>query len=153
MPVLLTVSVLVLLLIVGFGLYVVLRGPGSPPPTNQPTTKPVVATTTTQPPPTTTEPPTTTAEVTTSAPQPFPLPDEAGQLFLTAQTALENNGLAVIEKFEPSATVASGYVTRTDPAANAMVLPGATITVFVSTGPATTAPPATTPPTSSPTAT
>jgi eukaryotic-like serine/threonine-protein kinase len=63
------------------------------------------------------------------------MPNVVGQEAGTAQQLLQQAGFQVSLQSEQSDTVPSGRVTRTDPEANARVKRGATVTMFVSTGP------------------
>jgi serine/threonine-protein kinase len=63
------------------------------------------------------------------------MPNVVGQESQTAQQLLQQAGFQVAVQSEPSDTVPSGRVTRTDPAANAQVKRGSGVTMFVSTGP------------------
>jgi serine/threonine-protein kinase len=63
------------------------------------------------------------------------MPNVVGQEAQTAQQLLQQAGFQVSLQSEPSDTVPSGRVTRTDPGANAMVKRGSAVTMFVSTGP------------------
>lgn len=53
-----------------------------------------------------------------------------------ARTALRDAGLRVVRDFEPNANVPTGSVTRTSPAAGTSVAKGATVHLYVSSGPA-----------------
>jgi serine/threonine-protein kinase len=63
------------------------------------------------------------------------MPNVVGQEAQTAQQLLQQAGFQVSLQSEPSDTVPSGRVTRTDPGANTMVKRGSAVTMFVSTGP------------------
>jgi len=63
------------------------------------------------------------------------MPNVAGQEAGTAQQLLQQAGFQVTVQSEESESVPSGRVTRTDPAANANVKRGASVKMFVSTGP------------------
>jgi eukaryotic-like serine/threonine-protein kinase len=65
------------------------------------------------------------------------MPNVVGQEAQTAQQLLQQAGFQVSPQSEPSDTVPSGRVTRTDPGANARVKRGSSVTMFVSTGPQT----------------
>src|SRR5437588_803700 len=54
-----------------------------------------------------------------------------------SQQLLQQAGFQVLVQSEPSDSVPTGRVTRTDPGANAQVKRGASVTMFVSTGPQT----------------
>jgi eukaryotic-like serine/threonine-protein kinase len=63
------------------------------------------------------------------------MPNVVGQESQTAQQLLQQAGFQVSVQSEPSDTVPTGRVTRTDPGANAQVKRGTAVTMFVSTGP------------------
>jgi eukaryotic-like serine/threonine-protein kinase len=63
------------------------------------------------------------------------MPNVVGQESQTAQQLLQGAGFQVSVQSEPSDTVPSGRVTRTDPAANTQVKRGSSVNMFVSTGP------------------
>src|SRR2546421_437939 len=65
------------------------------------------------------------------------MPNVVGQESQTAQQLLQQAGFQVSVQSEQSDTVPTGRVTRTDPGANAQVKRGASVTMFVSTGPQT----------------
>jgi eukaryotic-like serine/threonine-protein kinase len=65
------------------------------------------------------------------------MPNVVGQESQTAQQLLQQAGFQVSVQSEQSDSVPSGRVTRTDPAANARVKRGTSVTMFVSTGPQT----------------
>ncbi len=73
-----------------------------------------------------------------SGPEERPVPDVAGRTLTEASNLLGQNGFTVDSTTESSSTVAEGTVIRTDPAAGTPQPKGATITVVVSSGPATT---------------
>ena len=74
-------------------------------------------------------------------PATVPVPDTAGQTAADAQAAIEAVGLVAVTEEQQSGDVESGLVIETDPAAGAEVEVGSTVTVTVSTGPATVAVP------------
>jgi eukaryotic-like serine/threonine-protein kinase len=63
------------------------------------------------------------------------VPNVAGQEAATAQQLLQGAGFQVSAQSEPSDTVPTGRVMRTDPGAGAQVRRGSAIRMFVSTGP------------------
>lgn len=65
------------------------------------------------------------------------IPDVVNQPAQTAQQLLQQAGLQVSVQSEPSDSVQSGRVTRTDPGAGARVRKGSPVTEYVSTGPQT----------------
>jgi hypothetical protein len=149
-PMLITLGVLLLLGLVGVGVWLVLRdqevAPVGPTTSSAATTVPTTSaapTTTTTPPPTTTAPPPTGAVA-------IPVPDVAGATFADAAEALGALGLIVQREDRSSAEVPAGQVIGTNPPKETLVVPGIRITVFVSTGPPTTQPPTTGPTTTPP---
>jgi serine/threonine-protein kinase len=72
-----------------------------------------------------------------SGPEERPVPDVAGNTVAEASNILGQNGFTVDQTSESSSTVDEGTVIRTDPAAGTPQPKGATITVVVSSGPAT----------------
>ena len=69
--------------------------------------------------------------------QPVEVPDVAGMTLLQATQVLVQAGLEVSDEVleEPSVDVEEGFVIGTDPAPPGLLLPGATVTILVSTGP------------------
>ena len=63
------------------------------------------------------------------------MPNVVGQESQTAQQLLQQAGFQVSVQSEQSDSVPTGRVTRTDPGANTQVKRGASVTMFVSTGP------------------
>ncbi|GIG26752.1 Stk1 family PASTA domain-containing Ser/Thr kinase [Cellulomonas denverensis] len=63
------------------------------------------------------------------------IPAVAGEAEADATTELQDLNLEVRRVDEPSATVAAGMVTRTDPAEGTSVDEGSTVSLYVSTGP------------------
>ena len=76
-----------------------------------------------------------------NGPAKVPVPAVAGQDLATASNALGQAGLKVTSKDEPSDTVDSGKVIRTEPAEGTPVNKGSTVTVIVSNGKKVTVPP------------
>jgi len=144
-PVLVTATVVLLLALIGLGVWLVLHNrsttPGVPP-SNVVTSSP--GTPTTKPPATrTTAPPTT-------VPALVPIPDLRGKDYGTAAAELTALGFVPSRSDESDPELPAGQVIGTDPPAGNQLLPGTKITVRVSTGPAvvpTTEPPTTPPPT------
>jgi serine/threonine-protein kinase len=68
-------------------------------------------------------------------PQPVTLPDATGADPKDLAHRLKDLKLKVARKEEASDTVPEGQVTRLDPASGQQVLPGSTVTMYVSTGP------------------
>jgi len=71
-----------------------------------------------------------------SGPPPTAVPSVAGQSLAAAQATLQSAGFQSVDAQEYSSTIAAGSVTRTQPVAGAMLQKGATVTIFVSQGPA-----------------
>jgi eukaryotic-like serine/threonine-protein kinase len=63
------------------------------------------------------------------------VPNLAGQEAATAQQLLQGQGFQVTTQSEPSDTVPTGRVTRTDPRSGTQVRRGSAVRMFVSTGP------------------
>ncbi len=135
-PVLVTACILLLLFLVALGVWLLLRsrdaGPVTPP-TGVVTSSP--GTPTTRPPA-----PATTAPARTTAPAPVAIPDLRGKDYDTAAAELVALGFVPSRMDEPDPEIPTGRVIGTDPPAGNVVLPGATITVRVSTGAPTVAP-------------
>ncbi len=84
----------------------------------------------------------TIAVAISKGPAPVPVPSiPSSDSFAQAQATLQAAGFAATESRASSTTVPSGQVIGTSPAAGAMVQPGSTINVSVSTGPPTVAVP------------
>jgi serine/threonine-protein kinase len=87
--------------------------------------------------PSTTEDVATTTETATSATSTTPsaggtvVPSVVGQSFPQAQTALQSAGFQVKATYEPDSGAPDGSVTAQDPAANASVAAGSTVTLTV----------------------
>lgn len=77
------------------------------------------------------------AAIVPPAPEGVPVPDVVGQSATDAQAAIEGVGLVASVEDTPSDEVEVGLVTETSPAAGTEVELGATVTMLVSTGPAT----------------
>ena len=77
-----------------------------------------------------------TVTVTVSTgPAPLTVPDVSGDTRAAAVRTLQQAGFRVVTAQEPSSTVPSGNVTRTDPASGTQAAKGSTVTVYTSTGP------------------
>jgi len=149
MPILVGVIALVLLGVLAFGLWLILRGDGSADPTPAPTPTTAAPTTAR---PTTAAPTTTAPSPTATTPTAVPVPDVEGLTVLEAGEALSDAGLSARLSYVDSDQPA-GTVIATDPEIGTQVKTGATITLIVSTGrttPPTTEPPTSPPPTSTP---
>jgi beta-lactam-binding protein with PASTA domain len=77
------------------------------------------------------------AAIAPPAPGTVPVPDVAGLSAADGQAAIEAVGLVAATEEQPSAEVEAGLVIETSPAAGTEVDPGSTVTMIVSTGPAT----------------
>jgi hypothetical protein len=146
-PAVIAVLIVVLLALIGLGVWLALRGRGAEP-VPGPTTSPTASAT-----PTRTTPPATTPppEPTTPPPATIGIPPLQGLTYDDAATALTALGFVPERVDEASDSVPAGRVIRTNPPAGTQILPGEPVQVIVSTGPATTAPPPTTPPAPEPT--
>jgi len=149
MPILLGIIALILLAVLAFGLWLILRGDGggapTPSPSPTPTARPTTAT------PTTAAPTTTAPSPTATAPTAVPVPEVAGLTVIEAGQRLSDAGLSARLRYVDSAEPA-GTVVGADPKVGTTVPVGSTVTLTVSSGrtmPPTTPPP-TTPPTSPP---
>lgn len=142
MPILIGIVVLLLLGVLGFGVWLILQGADqddSPPPvvttsaaraTTQPTAEP------------TAEP--TTARPTTTAPQPSPtpaepeevtVPDVAGRTSSEARQALDRAGLSYRLVFRPSRSVPAGTVIDSNPPEGTQVPADTEVTLVIATAP------------------
>jgi len=149
MPILVGVIALVLLGVLAFGLWLILRGDGSADPTPTPTPTTAAPTTAR---PTTAAPTTTAPSPTATTPTAVPVPDVEGLTVLEAGEALSDVGLSARLSYVDSDQPA-GTVIATNPEIGTEVKTGATITLIVSTGRTTaptTEPPTSPPPTSTP---
>ena len=140
---------LVLLAILAFGIWLVIRSQdtGAPVPTES--AAPAGTTQTARTPPPTTSSAPLTPPVT--APVAVAIPDVAGLPFDTAAARLRDLGLEVVRTNRSSTSVPAGSVIGTDPAIGTQVLTSSTIAIVVSSGAPTTRP--TTRPPASPTTT
>jgi hypothetical protein len=137
MPILLGVLALLLIGVIAFGLWLLLRDDsGSPEPTPSPTVVPTTAAPTTAAP--TTAAPTSAAAVA--------VPPVIGRSEAEARTLLDAAGLQpeldFVESDQPAGTVVDA-----DPPPGSQVAPNSTVTLFISEGPPpTSAPPSSPPP-------
>lgn len=125
-PVLITIAVVLLLLLIGTGLWLVLRDPGggpTPAPTQPTTVRPTV--------PSTTRP----APTTTPPPQTVPVPGVRGLTYAAAAAIITDSGFVPARSDEPSLDVPAGRVIGTTPPEGNQVRQGTTVTITVSTGP------------------
>lgn len=74
---------------------------------------------------------------TSKGPNTASVPGVAGQSQDAATSALHNAGFKVHVKSQPSSSVAAGLVISTDPSGGSTAQAGSTVTIVVSTGPAT----------------
>jgi hypothetical protein len=129
-PILIGLAILALLVAIGFGGWLVIRGLQGTVPT---------------PPAGTTRPPATTPPATTATTKPSPtvtattraavsVPNLSGQDYAAAANTLTGLGLVPQRVNEPSTTVPAGKVIRNDPNGG-FALAGTTVTVVVSSGP------------------
>jgi hypothetical protein len=140
-PTLIGLLTLLLLAILAFGIWLLVHGQqgGAAAPSSTPTATPTPAMTTSG-------PATTSAAPPTSQPPPPPtsvqIPVVGGQGldFNAASARLVGLGFAVVRAERASATVPAGQVIDTNPPGGSVVPPGATVTVFVSTGAPTPTP-------------
>ncbi|MDG4822223.1 PASTA domain-containing protein [Asanoa sp. WMMD1127] len=145
MPILIGIIALILLGVLAFGIWLILRGDDSTP-TPEPSRTTAAATTA---PPSTAPPSTSAPSPTATTPAAVPVPPLEGLTVAEAGQRLAAAGLTARLNFVDS-DEPSGTVVDSDPAAGTEVAPGSTVTLDVSNGPAPTTPPATTPPTTSP---
>jgi beta-lactam-binding protein with PASTA domain len=69
-----------------------------------------------------------------AGPGTFEIPDYRGRVYSDVEFELEQAGMTVVQRTEPSEDVAEGFVVRTEPGPGAVDI-GSTITVYVSEGP------------------
>jgi hypothetical protein len=143
MPILIGVIALVLLGVLAFGLWLILRGDGETPAPAPTRTTPTA--TTAAP---TTPPPTSSPSPTATTPAPVPVPIVEGLTVEEAAQRLSDAGLSARLNYVDSDRPA-GTVVGSNPGPGARVEPGSTVTLNVSSGPTT--PPATSSPTLTPT--
>ncbi|GAA1849590.1 PASTA domain-containing protein [Asanoa iriomotensis] len=137
MPILIGFIALVLLGVLAFGLWLILRGDNSPTPEPSPTTP--AATT---PAPTTAAPTTAAPTPTATTPAAVVVPILEGLTVEQATARLSGVGLSAQLNYVSSDRPA-GMVVGSDPAPGAQVAAGSSVTLDVSSGPAPTTPPAT----------
>lgn len=138
-PVLITVCVMLLLGVLGFGVWLLVANQPEPTPPATPTSTSAPVTTTTR----STPPPTTTAASPT--PTTVQVPPLIDETYEDAAERLEDLGLTPKREDIFSASVPEGRVIGTNPTAGTPVALGDTITVFVSKGPEPTETPTDTP--------
>jgi hypothetical protein len=132
MPILVGVIALILLGVLAFGIWLILRGDGGTPEPTVTSSAPASAT------PTTVAPTTSSPSPTATAPATVKVPEVEGRSVLDAGQILSDVGLPARLTYVDSAEPA-GTVIGSDPDAGSEVKPGTTITLEVSLGP-TTAP-------------
>jgi hypothetical protein len=142
MPILLGVLALVLIAVIAFGLWLLLRDDGAnPEPTPSPTAAPTSVVPTTAAP--TTAAPTTAAPTSAAA---IAVPPVIGRTEAEARSLLDGAGLQPRLEFVESDQPA-GTVVDADPQPGSQVAPDSTVTLFISEGPPpTSAPPPPPPP-------
>jgi PASTA domain len=135
-PILISVGAVVLLALIVAAVLLLMRTSAEPvtPPTGTATAS--LASPTPSPTPEATTPASTSNLPTSLGPAPVEIPQVAGSSFDAAATALRGLGLQVRRVDRSSATVPAGQVIDTEPPAGTLALPGLTVDVFVSTGPA-----------------
>jgi PASTA domain len=150
-PALIAIVALILLGVLGIGVYLLLRG-NSDGSTDEVPPNPVGTATPTH---TSAAPKTTKPGPTaTTAAAMVAVPRVRGKTYAAAADQLTRAGLVPVRSDETSDELPAGQVIGTDPPENNQVPPGTTITVDVSTGPppSPTAAPTTAPPPATPTA-
>jgi hypothetical protein len=137
-PILISLGAVLFLVLVVAAVLLMMRDAGQPAPVPSATpTQTATATASPTPAPATTPPATTEAPPPTSfGPAPIEIPALNGQSFDQAATELRNRGLQVRRVDQTNATVPAGQVIGTDPPAGTLVVPGFTVDIIVSTGPA-----------------
>lgn len=140
MPILITLGVIILLGLIGIGLWAALRDHDTTPtPTPSLTVAATTAAATTQGPPTT----------TAAAPADVEVPGVQGISEGDAVAAISGRGLTPVIERQASTTVPAGFVIGTDPVGGSVVAANSEVRLIVSTGP----PPPTEEPPSPPTET
>jgi len=147
MPILVGVIALVLLGVLAFGLWLILRGDGGTPAPTVTSSAPAPTTAA----PTTVAPTASSPSPTATTPAAVEVPEVEGHSVLEAGQLLSDAGLPARLNYVASDEPA-GTVVGSDPEAGTEVKPGTTITLEVSLGPTTapTTPPVTAPPTTPP---
>ncbi|HEV7706721.1 MAG TPA: PASTA domain-containing protein [Asanoa sp.] len=147
MPILVGVIALILLGVLAFGLWLILRGDGGTPAPTVTSSAPAPTTAA----PTTVAPTTSSPSPTASTPAAVEVPEVEGRGVLEAGQILSDAGLSARLNYVASDEPA-GTVVGSDPDAGTEVQPGTTITLEVSLGPTTapTTPPVTPTPTTPP---
>ncbi|GIF47050.1 PASTA domain-containing protein [Asanoa ferruginea] len=147
MPILVGIIALILLGVLAFGLWLILRGDGGTPAPTATSSAPAPTTAA----PTTVAPTTSSPSPTATTPAAVEVPVVEGRSVLDAGQLLSDAGLPARLNYVASDEPA-GTVVGSDPDAGTEVPPGTTVTLEVSLGPTTapTTPPATPTPTTSP---
>jgi hypothetical protein len=146
MPILIGIIGLLLLGVLGYGIWLITSADDDESPGPAPTRTTAPAKPTTKPP--TTAPPRTTAP-TTQAPAQVEVPGLAGESVGAARDRLDELGLAYRLQYERTPDEEPGTVIRTDPPEGTLVDPGTQVTLVIAEAPPVTEEP-TVPPTSSP---
>jgi len=133
-PILIVVALLVLLGLVGLGLWLATRG--QPVPTASPSAMASSVTSSAAPSPS----PSPSRTAASPTPATVAVPSVSGVMLTDAQQILQSQGLKAKVVIEVSDQPA-GSVVRTDPAAGVVVPVGSTVTLYVATPPATSVPP------------
>jgi hypothetical protein len=153
LPIVIGIAVLVLLALLGLGVWLIAKNAGSddstPTPTATATTAATTkATTTTAP---TTEPATTTATTEPAEPAEVTVPALKGLSSADARQALDRSGLAYRLRFVTSTDADPGTVIDCDPAEGEQVPSDTTVTLIIAAAPSTSPAVSTTPSTTAPT--
>ncbi|HEX6870158.1 MAG TPA: PASTA domain-containing protein [Micromonosporaceae bacterium] len=131
-PVLITVCVIMLLGLIGLGIWLLTRASNEAP-RPLPTVPVTTATRSATPAPATTEATVTASASTTTLPV-VALPDLRGEDYETAASALVELGLVPIRVDQSDLELSAGQVIGTNPPAGSFAAPGLRVRVFVSTG-------------------
>ena len=135
-PILISVGAVLLLALIVAAVLQLMRTSAEPVTPATTTATASVASPTPSPTPEATTAPPTSDLPTSFGPAPVEIPQVAGSSFDDAATALRGLGLQVRRVDRSSATVPAGQVIETEPPAGTLALPGLTVEVVVSTGPA-----------------
>ncbi len=127
-PILVAVCILLLVALVGLGIWLIFADRAATTPTPTPTVQ-------TATPPVTSSTRATATTTTSVPPSPVPVPNLRGQDYNAAAAALTQLGFVPVRQDVVDADVQKGKVVGTDPAAGQQVRPGTRINVFVSSGP------------------
>lgn len=138
LPILIGVVVLLLLGILGYGLWLIASAADETPVTSAPTSAAPAA-----PPPTSAAPPPTSAAPPTQPAQPVRVvvPPVAGETAADARARLDEAGLPYRLRYRTTDEEPAGTVIRTDPPGGTAVSPDTEITLFIARAPEPPAPP------------